>query len=325
MRHAKSILLACALCFATVARSDDVKPVDAKQELQAAIDILKTHHMNRDQLDWSKATADAYALLGNATRPEDAYPAIRQVITALGVRHTNLFPADFVKAEMSGSTVGGFAPPYWAPPEGHLLLNNIGFLSVHSYQAGPPHEAEYANGGRAALLKLVAGHACRFIVDLRANQGNDMFAMLNAVDALLGSETPGYWQMTGSATDEAWVGMTGRFANANASRNTGSLRNAPVAVLLGALTASAGEFTAIAFKGRPRTRFFGETTAGFVSTNAPYYLPDGAFIAVSGGWSTDRLHRQYRTALVPDEPAPRGQATLDAAIAWLKKQPCPKR
>jgi C-terminal processing protease CtpA/Prc len=95
--------------------------------------------------------------------------------------------------------------------------------------------------------------------------------------------------------------------------------------LLGAQTASAGEFTAIAFEGRPNTRFFGETTAGFVSTNSVAPLPDGAEIAVSTGYSTDRLHRPYRSAIVPDEATPRGQPTLDAAIAWLKRQPCPKR
>src|SRR5689334_20166721 len=117
MRHAKSILLACALCFVTAARSDDVKPVDAKQELQAAIDILKTHHMNRAKVDWTKLSTDAFASLGSASKAEEAYPAIRHLITALGVPHTFLRDAQAAKALQTDSDVGQVRAPYWAPPE----------------------------------------------------------------------------------------------------------------------------------------------------------------------------------------------------------------
>lgn len=323
----KSLALIVVFALCASARADDApKPVDAKQELQAAIDILKTYHMNRDKVDWPTVSAAAFAQLGNATKAEDAYPAINAVIAALGEHHTFMQSATYVKAWASGAAVGNQAAPYWAPPEGHLLVGGIGFLSLHGFGAGRQFESDYANGGRAALQSFAAAHVCRFIVDLRANQGGSMQPVLNAADALLGNETLGYWQMIGSTTDEPWPGMTGQYLTSpNAAKEVGSLKTAPVAVLLSAVTASAGEFTAIGFAGRPNTRFFGETTAGFVSTNALYGLPDGARIAVSGGWSTDRLHRQYRTAIVPDQVTPRGQATLDAAIAWLKRQPCSKR
>jgi C-terminal processing protease CtpA/Prc len=173
------------------------------------------------------------------------------------------------------------------------------------------------------LQRLVAAHVCRFIVDLRANTGGGMYPMINAVDALLGDGTLGYWQITGQPPDEPWPNTFGQYGDAASVKRIDSLKNAPVAILIGALTASAGEFTAMAFEGRPNTRFFGETTADLISANEPIPLPDGALLVVSEGWGTDRLHRPYRSAIVPDEATPRGQATLDAAIAWLKKQPCP--
>jgi carboxyl-terminal processing protease len=321
MRFRKAFSIACVLVVGASAAAEDAKPVDARTELQAAIDILRTYHMNRDKVDWAKVSADAFAQLGNATKAEDAYPAINGAIAALGEKHTFMQSAAYMNAWTSGTAVGNQPAPYWAPPEGHLLAGGIGFLSLHGFGAGIQFEGAYANGGRAALQKLVAAHVCRFIVDLRANQGGSMQPVLNAADALLGSETLGYWQMTGSTVVEPWQGMTDQYVT-NTAKSADWLKTTPVAVLLGAATASAGEFTAIGFKGRPNTRFFGETTAGFVSTNAGHYLPDGARIAVSVGWSTDRLHRQYRTAIAPDEQTPRGQATLDAAIAWLKKQPC---
>jgi hypothetical protein len=326
MRLARALTVLFVLGLGVAARAGDTPPVDARTELQAAIDILKTYHMNRDKVDWAKVSADAFAQLGNGTKAEDAYPAINGIIATLGESHTILQSAATTKAWTTGQAVGDVKPPYWAPPESHLLVGNIGFISLHGYIGTVEHERDYANGGRAALQRLAAAHVCRFIVDLRANTGGTNAPMMNAADALLGGGTLGYWQFAGAKTDEPWTGTAGQYESAEmAAKQVGSLSTMPVAVLLGGLTASAGEFTAIAFEGRPNTRFFGESTYGHVSGNHPLLLPDGARITVSVGYSTDRLHRLYRSAIVPDEATPRGQPTLDAAIAWLKRQPCPKR
>jgi hypothetical protein len=315
------LFVACALQVSALA--DDLpRPVDARQELQAAIDILKTNHMNREKVDWPKLSAEQFASIENATKPEEAYPAINRVIAALGIPHTFLQGAQYMRAWRADASVGQIKAPYWAPPESHLLVGGIGFLSLHGYGAGAQHQADYASGGRAALRYLADAHVCRFVVDLRANQGGDMYAPINAVDALLGHDTLGYWQI-GPAGDVPWTDTAGVFEDAHSAQvEVGSLKHRPVAVLLGALTNSAGEFTAIAFKGRPYTRFFGETTYGDVQVNKPFDLPDGGRIAVSMGFATDRLHRPYRTAIEPDQATARGQPTLDAAIAWLKRQPC---
>ena len=55
----------------------------------------------------------------------------------------------------------------------------------------------------------------------------------------------------------------------------------PVDVLTGPRTASAGEAVAIAFRGRPDTRSFGEPTFGVPTANAPYLLSDGALVVLT--------------------------------------------
>lgn len=56
----------------------------------------------------------------------------------------------------------------------------------------------------------------------------------------------------------------------------------PVAVLISKSTASAGEAVAIAFKGRPNVRFFGQRTTGLTTANDVFAISDGSglFLAV---------------------------------------------
>ena len=319
MRPAK-IAAALLLC-ATVARADDT--VDARTELAAGIATLKAHHMNTARLDWPAVEAQAQTMLGGKTAATDAYPAIRFVIAQLGEKHTFLINADNAKAMKADKPVGNARPPDILTPEGYPLTNNIGLIALKRHEGSSADNLAYATAGRAAMAAFAHDHACRYIVDLRGNSGGDMYPMIASVQALLGPEPYGYWQGP-QGQERAWrLADANDIGEASADAYQRDLQGAaPVAVLIDRDTASAGEFTAIAFEGRPRTRVFGEPSGGYLTANQPFTLPDGAMIALSIGWSTDRTHHGYRDTLVPDEAAPRGQATLDAAIAWLKKQPC---
>lgn len=97
---------------------------------------------------------------------------------------------------------------------------------------------------------------------------------------------------------------------------------AVVAVLIDRRTGSAAEDTAIAFKARPDTRFFGENSGGFLTGNMTRPLPDGAELAISSVYLGDRARTRYDDRLVPDEATPAGDATLDAAVKWLRSKKC---
>ncbi|HEX6590292.1 MAG TPA: hypothetical protein VF039_14900, partial [Longimicrobiales bacterium] len=99
-------------------------------------------------------------------------------------------------------------------------------------------------------------------------------------------------------------------------------------------TASSGEATAIAFLGRPDTRTFGQPSAGFVTANDTFELPDGAYLVVTVGYEADRTGTAHRDALVPDElvpivpdgePIPASPPTPDpqveAALDWVARAP----
>jgi carboxyl-terminal processing protease len=337
MRSTK--LLSCAFVVIALAapvgavRADDAPPaapIDAASELHAAIDLLKTHHMNRDKVDWTAVTTHADTMIATAKTAADAYPAILYVIRQLGEKHTVLQAADFVKAMTSGDKTGS---PYSyvvamnaKRPEGYMLAGRIGLLHLDSHEASIAEDAAYVNVLRAELAIFHRQGMCRFLIDLRADSGGNMWPMLNGLASLLGKPPYGYFHPN-DATSQQWV-LTGFLG----MEDTGvkmlppvvapAQGRAPVAVLVSPATASAGEFTAMAFEGRARTRFFGQQSAGYITVNRPYHLPDGALLAVSVGWATDRTGKPYRVAIVPDEQTETGQPTIDAAVAWLKNQPC---
>jgi C-terminal processing protease CtpA/Prc len=102
-----------------------------------------------------------------------------------------------------------------------------------------------------------------------------------------------------------------------------------VAVLTSRLTASAGEGVAVAFRGRPQSRSFGEPTAGVPTCLAATTLSDGSLLSVSACLFVDRAGLAYRDAITPDKPVAARWELLDtdddpvllAAVRWLHARP----
>ena len=72
-----------------------------------------------------------------------------------------------------------------------------------------------------------------------------------------------------------------------------------VAVLISGLTASSGEVTALAFKGRSNTIFIGEKTLGKTTSNMVVTLPFDARMPLSIGYDCDRNGIYYQQ-IIPD-------------------------
>jgi carboxyl-terminal processing protease len=190
----------------------------------------------------------------------------------------------------------------------------------------------YVRQGREAVAKADRPGACGWVVDLREDGGGAMWPMLAAVGPVLGDGKVGMfvdpdgktypWTIRNGSPREngrpfGWGGGT-PVANAHA----------PVAVLTGGATASAGEAVAIAFRGRPQTRSFGEVTYGVPTGNKPHRLSDGAVLNLTEVKNADRTGRTHDAPISPDEEIPtiklRGGAhadqVLEAAKNWLLEQ-----
>jgi C-terminal processing protease CtpA/Prc len=178
---------------------------------------------------------------------------------------------------------------------------------------------------------------CGWIIDLRRNTGGDFWTMLAAIGPILGEGQVGGFEYRGTKRD-TWAYRDGKvFWNAD-ERSEGVIDGGvftpgrtmpPVALLTSRVTQAAGELLVIAFKGRPSTRSFGETTSGAPVLVDHTALSDHAELFVSAAYALDRNGVVYKGPIKPDQQVPVDWTLLGtdadpgtaAAAAWLQSQP----
>lgn len=278
--------------------------------LDTALDLLQRHSIDSTNGDWPALRGEAHRVAAHADRPSDTYPAIEQVITALGNPHTSLVT----------SPSGGAPPLVRTVPTGRLVGTTAWLtLLPTSFQNGET----YVTAGRDLVRDLIAEQPSGWVVDLRGNTGGAMHPMLAVVAPLLGEGRTGAFVHPGGVTVDwgirdghVYSGERISFPRLDVPQQT----NRPVAVLTDGQTASSGEAVLISFLGAANSRSFGAPTAGYATSNEVFELPDGALLAITTAHMADRTGRTYGNAPInPDVPVDSADA-LDAAIAWLSEQ-----
>ena len=280
--------------------------------LDAAIRIVRAHALHADRLDWSELDPRLHAMIDHTQLPMDAHAAIRVLLASLQDHHSHLLPPSLAKQEATGGMPS-------RPVVVEAQPGGIGYIDMPGYsgmQAAPR---------RAFITRVldgidqVQGRArCGWVVDLRHDPGGSMLPMLAGLRPLLGDDVLGGFR-------HAQGTVTPLHAMSPLDKDLPhgpSLQHARVAVLLGPHTASSGEVVAVAFHGRPRTRSFGQSTAGLSTGNSIYRLPDGSAIALTTAVDVDRHGQVYGGRIEPDQlveatTTTTADATLDAARAWL--------
>lgn len=311
---ATSLKLGITLQSAGVVRADAVTlralsepagAVSAYTLLEATIATVRAHALNASRVDW---TAQQRALTPalRAAPARAAHDAIEALIEALGDRHSALLSARD-DADYRADAVA-------TQPVASRVLDGVGYLRLPGLR-GTDRAAGRAFG--ESVCEAIATHAAAasegWIVDLRDNGGGSMWPMLTGLRPLLGDSGIG-----------AFRDRTGRSSPWTPDRLDACgahLADRRVAVLVGPATASSGEAVAVAFRGRPDTRFFGQPTAGLSTSNQRFPLPDGSVLMLTTAVFVDRTGAAYPAGVSPDVTADATQDPLDVAAAWLKSQP----
>jgi carboxyl-terminal processing protease len=217
-------------------------------------------------------------------------------------------------------------------------FGRIGYLEIPGIVGDDAAQRNYATQVQAAMRELETSQArCGWVIDLRRNRGGYIYAMLAGLGPLLDGGTPGA-QLGGqrgvNGEQFLWHYLDGATV-VNTTRTVGvdapyalPRSDVPVAVLTSQLTASAGEATTIAFRGRPSTRSFGEATDGLTTFNERKNMPDGAFLDIMSAVDIDRLGNAYEGPVPPDQAviidwanvANERDPVLVAASTWLTSQ-----
>ena len=270
--------------------------------------------------DPARLRAFAQSWATGAEMPADVVWAMRSVLAMANDFHSYIVPA-WARARFFDML---------APTSPRVELRDDGVALVALSQAGFDNDQAasntYARDLHAAIARVQARHPRGWIVDLRGDGGGDMWPMLAGLSPLVdGPQAGAFVSREGTETWLVPDGRSGtnRFPVLNDIGPHEPLEiSSPVAVLIGPGTSSSGESTAIAFEGRPRTRFFGKATQGLYNSGiARFTLSDGTTFGVAHVLNADRTGRVYEGALVPDTVVADGADAVADAAAWVLAQP----
>lgn len=301
---------------------------EARAYLDQALDLMQQHALNREQLDWTRVRQAAHDRAVKALTPADTYPAIKGALSCLrDGYHSWLLTPEQVAAMESGALDGGNVDP-----SGELLDSGLAYLLLPGVGGSDKLCQGYATAVQAFIGGLAAAQPCGWVVDLRQNNGGNMWPMLAGVGPLLGEGQNGAFVYPDGRHDP-WSYAEGQASCGDAvvTAIDSTLVHPPlepqppVAVLLGRSTASSGEAIVVAFRGRPATRSFGTQTAGLSTANQGFPLADGAVLNLTIARYADRTGMVYDGPIAPDEVVDAAQSppdqVLEAAVAWLLSQP----
>jgi C-terminal processing protease CtpA/Prc len=293
--------------------------------LDEALDILQTHGVFRNEIDWPAFRARVTNVGRNARTVADAHQVVRLALTWIGDNHNRFMTAQ----QFDGMLRGARLSP-GPDPEGRLVEERFGYIRLPAFAAPDEDLANrFATTVQELIRSLDSASPCGWIVDLRTNTGGNALAMLAAVGPLFGEAPAGLFVYPDGAT-RTWAYRAGQVLidEETAAAVTGPdyrLRQpeSPVAVLTGQATVSAGELIVVAFRQQPNTRSFGQATGGLTTAVDFFELSDGAMLLLAVATFADRIGQVYDGPIAPDETvADRDpDATMQAALDWLRDQP----
>lgn len=352
-RLSRSLVIALPMLslFQSSAQNHGVSAT-ARTYLEHAIDVMQQNALHSEKIDWRTLRSKALERARGAEVPVDTYDAIRWALKMVNKHSFLQLSAELEKQEaerkmhptaiekpVGSTTYQKPASPFASRDkiEGRMLELSLpmdAYIVVPHFS--PRDEADgvrFETELQHLIGKLDRDHPHGWIVDLRGNDGGNMWPMLAGLGPLLGEGVCGEFH-NAHGTKMSWFYRGGK-AGYEGSEDWSYPRvadtpyqvkgNPKIAVLIDDETASSGEATAIAFRGRAHTRFFGEHTLGVSTVNTNFLLPDGANMILTVGVLVDRDGDEYEEGLPPDvmTPSPTGivplekDETVKTAERWL--------
>jgi len=289
--------------------------------------------INKYQIDWRSLRAEAIDSAAGAQVPSETYPAIVFALGQLADRHSSfIYPGGLQTVPAGAKALQG------GELRAQIIDTDIGWILLpNTYSVGT--SVSWQDQAQRLVAEMDRTSTCGWIVDLRRNPGGNMWPMIAAIGPLLDEGDIGSF-VTPDSTRTTWFySAAGEAGLVNSGQrlvlSTVSVPHElqheapPVAILIGPNTASSGEAVAVAFHGRPLTRFFGESTAGVPTANSLMSLSDGAAMNLTVAADVDRNGVTFwPDALVPDDPTSTAvvdptspsDAAVTAATWWLHSQ-----
>ncbi|VXC33444.1 conserved hypothetical protein [Flavobacterium sp. 9AF] len=286
----------------------------AKGYIDEVIVLLEKNCVNKNKIDWKQFKTKIYSKAKNAKEIEDTYPSIFLAIKELNDKHSYFEPIKNSNLEDALNPLPTF--------KDEIVPHDIGYIRVPFFIGSDEDSKDYMHSLLEKMEKENQKNPKGWIVDLRENFGGNMWPMLVCIEPILGNGIVGYFQDSNSHY-QSWKLLNGKaYLNDTIVQTLQKElillkdKNPFVAVLINNKTASSGEAIAVAFKGREKTRFFGNNTFGVSTGCKSYTLSDGSRINLAISTFIDRNKKIYGTTITPDEKC-NEKETIEKAIQWI--------
>jgi hypothetical protein len=278
---------------------------------------LKKSYLHRNAVDWKSVESETMKSVSESESFNASLNEIEALFRKINAAHGTVFkggkryslPAGIPQKEKLSeqwkkkyNSGPGFEVRLIDGKYGYILMPKI---NISDNRPDALHQAAQPLYDQIADLQQKSSPE-GWIIDLRFNTGGNAGPMLLSLSHFLGNNT--VW----SSLDLNKVPVTTYSLSDGVykmdSKKLGAIRpggktmeHVKVAVITGLLTASSGEVTALAFKGRPDTVFIGEPTLGYTTGNMLVKLPFGFEMALTTSYNGDR-NGNYHERIIPDIP-----------------------
>lgn len=291
MRIQLLLITATALLLATACGDAN------KAYVRKAVKIMDKNGLFAQGQVWEEAKQKALA--ASPQTLEEAQAVISEAGKVAGGKHTFLKTEPSVTEDATSTT--------WDMPTISMEEDGIAIMTI------PPFSGNYDEGVRYAMsvLEAVPDSLTGAVIDLRDNRGGNMYPMIAAVHRFIADDD--ILRFRGRKRTQ-WVQLSYVIQGAGISQMPRI--ECPVAILTNEWTGSSGEATLLCFRGLDYVRVFGAPTAGYVSSNKPFSLPDGSQLVLTIGCDVARTGEAFCDD--PIEPDVLTETPLEDALAWLR-------
>ena len=289
--------------------------MDPQDLIEKAFSIARENSVFRHIVPWDKVKHEL-----EKSKPATIKEAIRDIFNVLMPSLKDHH--SFLRVPSSYLT----NPPTPQTPPENLVSASDGIVTVRvpSFSLGLTGDemplAKEWGAKIAARLKDSQDSTTGWLVDLRENEGGNMFPMIYGISSLISlPEDQALFQFVDAeGQDPTDMNLKKILLTFGVKEKHQSISGTkPVAVLIGEKTASSGEFTTLALKASSHIKLFGKPTGGYVTGNSPFPLGEGFYLVLTTCLGKDAQGKVYRPrdSIFPDVDT---DDPLTAAIQWLK-------
>lgn len=315
------VVLALTSCAASPTTSFRSKAV--KDYVTTALDFMSSYGLNAGSPSWSAARSKTIAATSGDAQISQTHTSLRAAVAVAGDPRHSAFQSRGTTSGTKARTVAQQIPTTAS------LGNGATMITLPTHIAGTENDSAYVSAGATSILAADPSTSCGWVVDLRGNQGGDVYPMLAALSPLLAQgHVISFVDRHHRAT---WVSLAGSTISYRGTKVEGdiavtapaggsSASTKPIAILQSPETASSAEAVVLALLAQKNSRTFGQTTAGLASANVSKTLSDGSVIVLTSAWTSNASGATYPNGIPVETRTSTDQSTIEAATAWIRSQ-----